>query len=363
MNILVINWQDWKNPYAGGAEVYLYEIFSRLIKKGHNVIILCSRGPKQKRYEIIDGYEIYRIGKRINFNFFVPLALRALLRQRKIDVIIDDQNKIPFYSPLFSKKRNIIMIMHLFRKTIFRETNYIFAGYVYLTEVLIPLLYRHSHFIAISQSTAHDLRNMGIKGKISVVYCGISEYKLKVSVPRQKNLVVYVGRVKKYKSIDHLLYAINLIGQELSVDLTIVGDGDALMDLNKLARKLNLVVNFRGFVTEEEKYRIYHQARIVVQPSIKEGWGLTSIEAQACGTPVICANTPGLKETVIDGKTGYLYEYGNITQLAERIKTLLLDDEKWCNFSIAAREWTKRFSWDNAAEMMERILRPEVENL
>ncbi|MGQ9664030.1 MAG: glycosyltransferase family 4 protein [bacterium] len=363
MNILVINWQDWKNPYAGGAEVYLYEIFSRLLKKGHNVILLCSRGPKQKRYEIIDGFEIFRIGRRVNFNFLVPRALRALLRQRKIDVIIDDQNKIPFYSPLFSKKRNIIMIMHLFRKAIFRETNSIFAAYVFLTEMLIPLLYPHSHFIAISQSTAQDLRDMGVKGKISVVYCGIPKFEIMAGVPRQKNLVVYVGRVKKYKSINHLLYAINLLSKKLSVALTIVGDGDAFMDLNKLARKLNLTVDFRGFVQENEKYEIYHRARIVVQPSIKEGWGLTSIEAQACGTPVICANTPGLRETVIDGKTGYLYDYGNITQLAERIKELLLDDEKWLNFSNAAQEWAQRFSWDSAAEMMEKILCSKIGDL
>lgn len=363
MNILLINWQDWQNSYAGGAEIYFYEIFSRLIKKGHKVILLCSRGQKQKRYEIIDGFEIFRIGRRLNFNFFVPFALRALLRQKKIDVIIDDQNKIPFYSPLFTKSRNIIMIMHLFRKTIFKETNLIFASYVFITERLIPLLYPHSHFIAISQSTARDLHDMGVKNKISVVYSGISLIAIKDNVPRQKNLIAYVGRVKKYKSIDHLLCAVYNLKKEYPVELTIVGDGDGLPVLINIARKLNLAVNFRGFVSETEKYKIYHQARIVVQPSIKEGWGLTSIEAQACGTPVICAKTPGLKETVIDGKTGYLYDYGNIPQLTDKIKELLLDDEKWQNFSNGAREWTKNFSWDSAAKMMEKILRVETGNI
>lgn len=363
MNILVINWQDWQNPYAGGAEVYFYEIFSRLIKKGHKVILLCSRGQKQKRYEIVDGFEIFRIGRRLNFNFFVPSALRALMRHKKIDVIIDDQNKIPFYSPLFTKSRNLIMIMHLFRKAIFKETNFIFASYVFITERLIPLLYPHSHFIAISQSTAGDLRDMGVKNKIYVVYSGIPKTTIKSNVPRQKNLIAYVGRIKKYKSIDHLLYAVHNLKKEYPVDLTIVGGGDGLLDLKKIAQRLNLAVNFRGFVKENEKYEVYHQARIVVQPSIKEGWGLTSIEAQACGTPVICANSPGLKETVIDGKTGYLYEYGNIPQLTDKIKELLIDDEKWKNFSNEAQEWTKNFSWDKAAEMMDKILRAEMENL
>uniref|UniRef100_A0A7V1EJ47 Glycosyltransferase family 1 protein n=1 Tax=candidate division WOR-3 bacterium TaxID=2052148 RepID=A0A7V1EJ47_UNCW3 len=356
MNILIINWQDWKNPYAGGAEIYLYEIFSRLIKKGHKVLLLCSRGPGQKRYETLDGFEIIRVGKRVNFNFYVPFALSAILKNRKIDLIIDDQNKIPFYTPIFTKKKNLIMIMHLFRETIYRETNFLFASYVYITESLIPLLYPHSHFIAISQSTADDLKKMGIKQKISVVYSGIPELKNIYNIKREKNLVLYVGRIKRYKSIDHLLKAVNMIKNDIPVKLAIVGDGDALEELKNLARDLNLEVDFRGFVSEEEKYKMYQKARLIVQPSIKEGWGLTAIEAQACGTPVICANSPGLRETLIDGKTGYLYDYGNITELAKKIKDMLSDDTKWLEFSNSAIKWARNFSWDYSAEKMEKII-------
>ncbi len=356
MVILVINWQDWQNPYAGGAEVYLYEIFSRLLKKGHNVMLLCSRGAGQKKHEIMDDFEIFRIGRRTNFNFFVPGAVRAILRHRRVDVIIDDQNKIPFYTPIFSNKRNLIMIMHLFQKAIYKETNFVFASYVYFAESIIPLLYPHSHFIAISQSTAEDLRKMGVKKKISVVYSGIPETKIDHTVERQKNLVAYVGRVKKYKSIDHILYAISRLKKEVAVELTIVGDGDERMGLMETARRLNLSVDFKGFVSEKEKYEIYSQARVVVQPSIKEGWGLTAMEAQACGTPVICANSPGLRETLVDGQTGYLYDYGDIKQLSQKIKDLLLDDNRWSMFSKSAREWSKNFSWDRSAELMEKIL-------
>ncbi|MEO0122773.1 MAG: glycosyltransferase family 4 protein [candidate division WOR-3 bacterium] len=356
MNILIINWQDWKNPYAGGAEVYLYEIFNRLANKGHKVFLLCSRGPGQKRYEILDNFEVIRIGKRFNFNFFVPFAMRAILRNKKIDIIIDDQNKIPFYSPVFTRKKNLIMIMHLFRETIYRETNFLFASYVYITESLISVFYRHSHFISISQSTASDIKRMGIKQKISVVYSGIPTVEKDCSIKRDKNLVLYVGRIKKYKSIDHLLKAINLIKNEIPVKLAIVGDGDALEELKNLADELRLEVDFKGFVSEKEKYETYQKARVVVQPSVKEGWGLTAIEAQACGTPVICANSPGLKETVVNEKTGYLYEYGNIKELAAKIKDMIIDDTKWQKFSNAAIEWAKNFSWDRSAESMEKIL-------
>jgi glycosyltransferase involved in cell wall biosynthesis len=360
MTILVVNWQDWQNPFAGGAEVYLYEIFSRLIKKGYKIILLVSRARGQRRYEIIDGFEIYRLGKRMNFNFFVPSALRALLRHRKIDIIIDDLNKIPFYSPLFTRKTVLPMLMHLFRKAIYRETNFFFASYVFFSETVIRFFYPHSKFIAISNSTAEDLKKIGVENKIYVVQSGIPTIPEHDIGGRQKDLIAYVGRVKKYKSINHFVKAVAVIKRKRSIEAVVVGDGDAKNKLINLAKNLNIHITFTGFVSEEEKYRIYSSARVIIQPSIKEGWGLTAIEAQSCGTPVVCADSPGLREVVLHNKTGFLYPYGNIEVLSARVIELLDDDKKWHKFSHAANTWAKRFSWDNAAEKIEQILAKEM---
>lgn len=360
MNILVINWQDWKNSYAGGAEVYLYEIFSRLRRNGHNIMLLCSRGQGQSRHEFIDGFEIFRIGRRANFNFVAPAALRALLRHRDIDIVIDDLNKIPFYSTIFTRKRVLPMVMHLFRKTIFRETNSLAAGYVFAAEKLIGLLYRRADFVAISHSTEEDLREVGVRRRIHVVHSGIPEQYHAGKKVRKDNLVAYVGRVKSYKSIDHFVRAVGLASKRRIIKAKIVGDGDALDDLKTLARKLDIEIDFPGFVSEDEKYRVYQTARLVVQPSIKEGWGLTAIEAQSCGTPVICANSPGLREVVLNDRTGFLYEYGNIDQMAEYIVDLVDDKPKWKRFSKAAKRWSRRFSWDVSAEIFNRVLKEEA---
>jgi glycosyltransferase involved in cell wall biosynthesis len=360
MDILVVNWQDWKNPYAGGAEVYLYEIFSRLIAKGHSVTLLCSRAPGQKRYEVVDGFCIYRIGRRSTFNFFVPAALRSLLRHGDFDIIVDDLNKIPFYSTLFTGTRVLPTIMHLFRKTIYRETNPLFATYVYIAERLIGTLYRNMNYVAISRSTEQDLREIGVKSKIHVVHSGIPEKDVGHRPGREKDLIAYVGRVKTYKSIDHFIKAVALIREHIDVRAKIVGDGDALDALKALARKLRIPVDFMGFVSEEEKYRIYCTAQVIVQPSIKEGWGLTAIEAQSCGTPVVCADSPGLREVVVHERTGFLYEYGRVDQMADRIIELLEDQAKWRRFSSAARQWSGEFSWSKSAEKLEGILENEI---
>lgn len=356
MTILVINWQDWRNPLAGGAEIYLYEIFSRLIEKGHRVILLVSRSAGQKRYERIDDFEIFRIGRRVNFNFVVPCALRTLLRSYDIDVIIDDLNKIPFYSPLFTSKKVLPMLMHLFRKTIYRETDFLSASYVYLTESIIPLLYPRSEFVAISHSTAEDLVKLGVRGKVHVVECGIPTVPAG-DLPRKRNLLAYVGRVKRYKSINHFIKAVRVIQKQQNIEALVVGDGDARSDLEAYARKIDAAVTFTGFVSEAEKYRIYNQARVVVQPSIKEGWGLTAIEAQACGTPVVCADSPGLREVVKHGRTGLHYPHGDVEELVRSLLQLLNDDTQWQSFALAAREWASTFSWDRAADKFDRILK------
>lgn len=360
MTILVINWQDWKNPFAGGAEVYLYEIFSRLIKRGHRVKLLVSRAPEQCRYEVLDGFEVYRVGRRSNFNFFVPGALRALLRHNEIDIVIDDLNKIPFYSPLFTRKTVTPMLMHLFRKAIYRETNFIFASYVFLAESIIRWFYTNSEFISISESTAGDLKAIGIRNRVHVVHCGIPPKPKTLNIKRQKNLVAYVGRVKKYKSIDHFVQAVAEIRKKHDIDAVIVGDGDAKGELTALVNNMKLDIRFSGFVSEVKKYEIYSNARVIVQPSVKEGWGLTAIEAQSCGTPVVCADSPGLREVVVDGKTGFLYRYGDISGFASRITELMDDDVKWDKFSRAASEWAGKFSWDSAADKLEGILQQNV---
>ncbi len=336
--------------------MYLYEIFSRLVKKGHRIMMLCSRARGQKRHEMIDGFEIFRVGRRVNFNFLAPCALRALLRHHKIDVIVDDLNKIPFFSPLSTRKRVYAMLMHVFRGTIYRETNPVVASYVFFSERMIPFFYRNSGFIAISDSSAADLKNMGVKNNINVVQSGIPEIPSQKAVRRIAGLVVYVGRVKRYKSIDHFVNMIANLKKNRDVRAMIVGDGDALPDLKSLDRTLGTGIEFTGFVSEREKFRIYSSAMVVVQPSIKEGWGLTAIEAQACGTPVVCADSPGLNEVVADGKTGYLYPYGDIETMSARIKGLLTDHQKWQEFSSAAKSWSARFSWNIAANKMEKIL-------
>jgi glycosyltransferase involved in cell wall biosynthesis len=90
---------------------------------------------------------------------------------------------------------------------------------------------------------------------------------------------------------------------------------------------------------------------------MKEGWGITNIEANACGTPVISSNVPGLRDSVKNNQSGLLYEYGDIEQLAAQIISVLSDKSKLDRLSQGAVEWAARFSWDKSAEQMEEFCR------
>ena len=366
MKIFVINWRCIKNPLAGGAEIYFQEIFKRIVKIGHSVTQLAVQFDNAAEQETIDEIKILRIGTKNTFNFGVYRELPHLLEQDNYDIVIDDLNKIPFYSPWLTKKPVLALMMHLFRKSIFSEVSILFASYVYLTESLISWCYKNNNFAALSESSKQDLIKMGIKpDKIVTIPPGIDLTQFKPNYPlKEKNLIVHTGRLKKYKSVDHLLLATQKLSQKRNdFKVVVIGGGDDLSRLKENSKKLALedCVTFTGYISEQEKLQYYQKATVLVENSIKEGWGMIVIEANACGTPIVSAHSPGLRDAVIDGQTGFLYDYGNIADLVQKIELLLDNKELNHKMSMAGIEWAKNFSWDNAANEMIKIIEKTVE--
>ena len=355
--ILFLNWQDIKHPLGGGAEVYNQEILKRIVSKGHKVTLLCSGYPGLEKEEIIDGIQVIRTGGRNWFNYAAPFACRRLLSNKQYNIVIDAINKIPLLSPLYIKKLPVLgLVHHLFKTAIFREAFFPLACYVFGFEKLIRPIYRNVPFIVISESTKQDVLNCGIpENRIAIVECSVdfSLYKTTAEPKSDVPLVGYLGRIKRYKSVDHLIKAFAIVKRTLpDAKLIIIGDGDNLQDLKKLAKKLHLgeSVEFKGFVDKEDKVKTLQKCHVVVNPSVKEGWGLTIIESNACGAPAVAADVPGLRDSVKDGKTGLLYPYGDIERCAEHIMRFLTDEPFRTEITKNAVAWAARFNWDNAAE-------------
>lgn len=368
MKILVVNWQDIRHPQGGGAEVHLQEVFSRIARMGHEVTLSCCRFPDALREEVVGGIRILREGGRYFFNFRFFLSYLRHFRKQSFDIVIDDMNKIPFFTPLFVRIPILGITHHLFRKSIFLEANPLIAAYVYGMESLAVRVYRKAHipFIVGSPSTYREMIDEGFpESQIHLVPYGVDHSTHRMTgVPKSPTpMIGYFGRLKRYKSVDHLLEALPAVLRAVpDLKVQIVGEGDDRIRLQALSVRLGLqeCVEFTGFVSEERKLELLQQMWCKVTTSKKEGWGLTVIEANACGTPVIASDVPGLRDAVKDNETGLLYRYGQTHDLAEQLTKLLTDEKLRLRLARNAIAWAENFDWNVAAEKTIELVEARV---
>lgn len=269
---------------------------------------------------------------------------------------------------MFIKQPLLAISHHFFGKSIFREAGLISGTYVYLSEKMIDLIYKKTPFTVVSKSTLDEFIERGFDEKFfTIIHNAIdaTQFPMKVLNKTAHPTITYFGRLKKYKSVNHVIDAFNLFEKEFAdARLNIVGSGDYRPELEKLVAKYGLEnkVKFFGFVSDEEKVKLLTESYCVVNPSLKEGWGITNIEANACGTPVISADVPGLRDSVQVDKSGVLYTYGNIEELAEYIKKIINDDEYRARLSSSSIDWAKQFSWDESANKMIELLKSIIDN-
>ena len=353
MHVVALNWRDRTNPLGGGAEVHLEEILRYVARQGHRCTLITSHHPGSARDEIVDGFRIVRGGHELNFNLVVPFLFRRVAAADPPDVVLDDINKIPFFSPLFSRAPVLAVIPHLMGSTVFEEVNPVLAGLVYGAEQFVRPVYRRCQIEVISESTRQDLIGRGYRPeRISVVHCGIDRQVYRVDPQVAKSAaptLIFVGRVKRYKAVDQAIRALRLVRVRIpDCTLTIVGDGDGLPALRTLTRELHLedAVRFAGFIPLAEKVRLLQSAHAAVNPSVKEGWGLTNVEANACGTVCVAADSPGLRDSVLDGRTGLLYPFGDVDALAERVLRVFGDATLRLRMEREALAWAESLTWE-----------------
>jgi glycosyltransferase involved in cell wall biosynthesis len=162
---------------------------------------------------------------------------------------------------------------------------------------------------------------------------------------------VYLGRLKKYKRVDTVIRAFASLNLD-DATLEIAGTGDYRAPLEGLAQSLHLgdQVKFLGFVPEERKVHLLRRAWASVLASPKEGWGISNLEAAACGTPVIAANSPGIRESVIDGETGFLVPQDDPEAMAAAMRGLVQSPDLVTVLGSAGRKFAQTFTWDRAAD-------------
>ena len=362
MRLLLVNWQDIENPQAGGAEIHLHEIFGRLARRGHEVTLLCGGWPGCPGRARIDDMDVHRVGTRASFPGLVYSYFRRQLEAEPWDLLLEDINKVPLYTPLWTRRRTAALVPHLFGGTAFLELAAPLAAAVWMSERPLGRIYGRVPFEAISESTRDDLVRRGIpRANIEVIYPGIDTEGYSpapdAGARAARPLFVYLGRLKKYKGVHHVIRAFAAM-RDRTATLEIAGAGDYRAALEALARSLDLGdrVKFLGRISEPEKLALLRRAWALVFASPKEGWGITNLEAAACGTPVVASNSPGIRESVRHGETGYLVAHGDAGAMAEAMDRLAGSRALVDQLGMRAREFAETFTWSRAAEETERHL-------
>ena len=294
LRVLLLNWRDTGHPEGGGAETHLERIAGGLREAGHHVQVRCARYPGAPTREVVDGVHVVRRGGR--FTVYLHTALALARQRRRWDVVVDVQNGMPFWSPLFTRAPVVNLTHHLHRE----QWRVIFGpalGRVgwWLESRVAPRVYRRCRYVTVSQATRTDLGRLGIgPARVSVVYSGMDAPVLPLDAdawPRSATpSLVVLGRLVPHKRVEVALRTLaELRARWPELTLTVAGQGYWEDELRAEAERLGVAdaVHFAGHVDDVTKHRLLARAWLHLMPSVKEGWGLVVVEAAAHGTPTV----------------------------------------------------------------------------
>ena len=369
LRVLLLNERDPRHPAAGGAEVHVAEVSQRMAALGFEITQVASGFPGAAAREELPGLSVRRLGP---LAAYYPRAVALVARETRrgrFDAVLEHLNKVPYCAALYAAAPVVAVSHHLFGASAFLQVAWPIAAAVVAIERLIPACYRDVAFLAVSQSSRDDLVRRGVHpARIAIVHNGIREPRLEPRPIAERPLrVAYLGRLEPYKRVERLLHATaRLVPRFPDLELVLVGRGSQRPALERLANELGLAARtrFAGFVSDDERDALVADARVAVCPSVKEGWGITIIEANALATPVVATDAPGLRDAVRDGETGFLVADAPqavfVEALARRNAMLLADAPLGERLARAALAWSRRFRWDAAAETTARAIEAAV---
>lgn len=360
MNILILSWRGPKHIHEGGAEQVTHEHAKAWVKAGHQVTLFTSQIQGLREREVIDGVEIIRKGNQTLGVHIAAFFWYLFGKDKKFDLVVDQFHGIPFFTPLYARTK-ILGFIHEVAKDVWlmnpwpKPYNFLPAAFGPMIERNVFRLYRDIDFLTVSESTKKDLVEMGIKeDRINMIHNGV-----KLKLPKQKvekekrKTAVFLGAISKDKGTEDAIRVFAEIERnDDGWQFWVIGKGseEYMQELKALVKKLSLEnkVKFWGFVSDKQKFRLLSRAHILVNTSIREGWGLVNIEANASGLPVAGYDVSGIRDSVKDGESGILVEKGEYNTLALRIVKLVQNESLYEKMSTNAKEWSKKFDWERA---------------
>jgi glycosyltransferase involved in cell wall biosynthesis len=369
-NVLVIaNWRDLDHPEAGGAELVCQELAARYAARGADVVLLAADVAGRPRIERRDGYRIVRSGGR--FTVYAHALLWLLRHRRQVGAVIDSQNGIPFFTPLaVSLRTPVVMLLH----HVHQEQ---FAGYFpapvaalgrWLESTASRRVYGRRAVVAVSPSTRTDARRrLGLRGSLWVAPPGLSVTPAAGVERSVKPTIVTVGRLVHHKQVAHVIAALPaVLERHPDLTMTFIGRGPERDALVAMSESLGVAhaVAIRSDLDDVARDRALAGAWMSVNASQGEGWGLSVVEANAQGVPVLAYRRRGLRDSIVDGETGWLLDESAdlASSISDRLDELQ-DPAVAARYARRARQWAASFTWEAMADRIQVALDCEHDRL
>lgn len=362
MNILVFSWRDPKHPNRGGAEQVMHEHMKGWLKAGHKVTLFASRFSGSASEEVLDGVRVVRRGCQ-----YLGVQVEGFkyywMHKKEIDLVIDQFHGIPFFTPLYVKQPVLAVLQEVAGKVWLKNDlpwpmNWLIGTIGYITEPLVFLLYKKIPFMVGSNSAREDLIKIGILNKhITIVPHGVILPKKIPPYHKEKvKTILFFGAVSKDKGIGDALEVFSLLNIRGKYQFWIAGRVSEYYRqfIKQRAEELKISANLKtwlGFVSDEKKFELMKKAHVLINPSVKEGWGLVNIEANAMGTPVVAYRLPGLVDSVNQEVSGLLSELMSPEGLVKSIERVLIGTKEYGVWCVGAIKWSQNFTWDKSKKL------------
>lgn len=348
-------------PALNGQAVFSTNLAEGLVENKHQVRVLVP-AVDRPAFEIRNGVEIQAISaldlrfihKDLSLAFAFHRQIDQLITDFQPDLIhLQDPSPISQSAMKIAKNRNIpVLATHHPGPAIWAP--YLPGDNPIVKNIVVPLVWKvFMHYLnradwvsAPSRAAAKMLQTHGIKKNISPISCGvrIEEFtgndlpqvalRNKFGIPTDKKVFVFIGRLDEEKKVDVLIKAMSFV-KDKQVILVLAGNGLKNSKYHQLVTTLDLGerIQFLGSVQRQDIPSLYAACDVFVMPGDVESLSISTLEALACGKPVIAANAMALPELVRDGRNGYLFQPGNPHDLASKIDKIASNSQAWPEMS------------------------------
>jgi glycosyltransferase involved in cell wall biosynthesis len=363
------------HPKIGGLEHYAYRLAKGLQEQGAFEVVVFTSNHHGRRLvtEVIDGITVHRFPTWLRVSNTPvsptwPLLLRRALRNNRVE-ILNVHTPVPYMAEaaaLVAGRRPLVVTYHAGSMVKNRPAvDWVVRGY---ERRVLPLLLRRAEAVVAVSPMVRDgvIASAGVDARILTP--GVDEHVF-CPMPQETDqspaTVLFVGRVERssaWKGVDRLIRAfVHVVDKMPDARLRIVGDGNALDDHRRLAAELGVrpSVDFSGALTGPALVEAYQQAAVVALPSLTqaESFGMSLIEAMACGKPVVGSRIGGIPDVIDDGRDGFLVNPGDVDDLAARCIELLGDPAAAAAMGRRGRQKVlERFTWQDRVDAYEEML-------